>query len=381
MQGDPGSRLVMQTTRARALQSRAASWLGLGQRSSTGEWRTRGPAAEGKRFMGWRRGEIWFDVDVVWFRERSGGQIASLALRAPAFFGLAPTAAPSVALPYGLTASRQRRAELRRRRTARKTRAAALVIGPAVALTLSCARLGGGSRAGGALEQDPPSLPFRLGLGGPEVAEAPVPRPTGRSHDGAASPPSPEVPRRQPTVSSRTTFPRITWRHARSYGLPYSGSLTAGTQLPVEGPDWVTWNPLEDTVPNRPQRLYGNEHTIRTILSVLAAYRAANPQAPRVVVGDISFRGGGPMEEHLSHQNGLDVDVYYPRLDRALRAPVATRQIDLTLAQDLLDRFVAAGAQMVFVGYSTRLHGPHRVVIPYPNHENHMHVRFPSPRG
>ena len=63
-------------------------------------------------------------------------------------------------------------------------------------------------------------------------------------------------------------------------------------------------------------------------------------------------------DEHVSHQNGLDVDVYYPRLDRTLRAPTAPDQIDLRLAQDLLDRFVAAGAQMVFVGYSTGLHGP-----------------------
>jgi murein endopeptidase len=86
------------------------------------------------------------------------------------------------------------------------------------------------------------------------------------------------------------------------------------------------------------------------------------------------------MDEHLSHQNGLDVDVYYPRLDRRLAAPTATAQIDRRLAQDLLDRFVAAGAQMVFVGYSVGLHGPSGVVVPYPNHENHMHVRFPPPR-
>ena len=85
------------------------------------------------------------------------------------------------------------------------------------------------------------------------------------------------------------------------------------------------------------------------------------------------------MDEHASHQNGLDVDIYYPRLDRHLSAPIATSQIDLPLAQDLLNRFVAAGAQMIFVGYSTGLHGPSGVVIPYPNHENHMHVRFPPP--
>ena len=115
---------------------------------------------------------------------------------------------------------------------------------------------------------------------------------------------------------------------------------------------------------------------------MLEAYRAANPDAPRVVIGDISFKGGGPMrDEHDSHQNGLDVDIYYPRRDGVLRAPVASDEIDLRLAQDLLDRFVAAGAQMVFVGYSTGLRGPSGVVIPYANHEYHMHVRFPPPSG
>jgi len=98
-----------------------------------------------------------------------------------------------------------------------------------------------------------------------------------------------------------------------------------------------------------------------------------------VVVGDISFRDGGRMDEHLSHQNGLDVDVYYPRLDRHTSAPTVTRLIDRRLAQDLLNRFVGAGATMVFVGYSTGLRGPSGVVVPYPNHENHMHVRFPVP--
>src|SRR5204862_4705881 len=97
-------------------------------------------------------------------------------------------------------------------------------------------------------------------------------------------------------------------------------------------------------------RLYGNEHTIRTIVSVTRAYRAAHPHAPRVVIGDISREGGGRLDDHLSHQNGLDVDVYFPRRDGRLLAPVATAQIDRRLAQDLLDRFVAAGAQKIFVG-------------------------------
>ena len=141
----------------------------------------------------------------------------------------------------------------------------------------------------------------------------------------------------------------------------------------------MTWNPATDSSPNLPGRLFGHERTIRAVLAVLADYRAAHPEAPRVVVGDLSFRDGGRMDQHVSHQNGLDVDIYYPRLDRRSSAPVATGQIDRRLAQELLDRFLTAGARIVFVGYSTGLRGPVGVVVPYPNHENHMHVRFPRP--
>jgi hypothetical protein len=304
--------------------------------------------------MGWRRGETWFDGDDAgWFKETPAGDAVSLEANAPRFAGLdrEHLTAP---IPDGLAQSRRRRAELRRRRETRRTRAAAAVIGPAMLFTLATPRLGT-SRAGtGPLEEDPPSATWQRGLAGSEL------------------------PTQEHAKPSEPAAPQIHWRNATSHGLPYAGWLEDGTQLPVEGTDWVTWNPVDDSSPNEPRRLYGNERTIRTIVRVLAAYRAANPDAPRVVVGDISFRGGGSMDQHRSHQNGLDVDVYYPRRDGALRAPGTTEQVDRRLAQDLLDRFVAAGAAVVFVGYSTGLRGPGGVVVPYPNHENHMHVRLPS---
>jgi murein endopeptidase len=83
---------------------------------------------------------------------------------------------------------------------------------------------------------------------------------------------------------------------------------------------------------------------------------------------------------HASHQNGLDADVYYPRTDRRERAPLRVAQVDRALAQDLVDRFVAAGAQYVFVGLSVSLDGPRRVVQAIPHHNNHLHVRL-RPRG
>jgi murein endopeptidase len=232
-------------------------------------------------------------------------------------------------------------------------------------LSVAAPKVTGSARGGEALTQDPPSQTLRPGAAGLEPVD---PKRPGR----------PDAEQVRALIPS---FPAIRWQPATSHGLPYAGSLSGGTQLPVEGPDWVTWNPVADHVPNEPHRLYGNDRVIRKLLAVLAAYREANPDAPRVVVGDISFRGGGPMELHRSHQNGLDVDVYYPRLDRSLRAPTRNDQVDRALAQDLLDRFVAAGAQIVFVGYSTGLRGPGDVVEPYPNHEDHMHVRFRPPRS
>lgn len=250
----------------------------------------------------------------------------------------------------------------RRRRFATRTApAVALVVGSTTMIPVAALRNGSG-QAAGPLPADPPSLTFRLGAALPE---APVPRVAASSGKRAEA--------------RATELPKIEWNRATAIGLPFAGRLVDGTQLPVEGPNWVTWNPTTDSVPNQPGRLYGHERTIRTVISVLAAYRAAHPDAPRVVIGDISFRDGRRMNEHVSHQNGLDVDVYYPRRDGRLSAPRARSQIDRRLAQDLLDRFVAAGAQMVFVGYSTDLRGPTGVVVPYPRHENHMHVRFPPP--
>jgi hypothetical protein len=306
---------------------------------------------------------------MLWFRERAAEATSGRGV-------VVPLGAGAVELPVfgpaanGLDASRRRREALRRSRSTRRTRTAALVLGPAVVLSVAAPKLAGG-RAGTPLAEDPPSLTLRLrSAAGPGVGEA-SPPPGVRGTAGV--PTSPRGP-----AGAREQQAAIDWHRATAHGLPYAGSLSDGTQLPVEGPDWVTWNPVDDRRPNLPGRLFGTESTIRRIVEVITAYRSAHPDAPRVLVGDISLRHGGPIDEHRSHQNGLDVDVYYPRRDAALRAPVTTDQVDRELAQDLLDRFVASGAEMVFVGYGVGLSGRPGVVVPYPNHENHMHVRFPD---
>ncbi len=153
-------------------------------------------------------------------------------------------------------------------------------------------------------------------------------------------------------------------------------------QLPAEGADFFTWDfPLRRS-PNRDWRRWGADRMVNRVLQVIAEYRLAHPLAPRIGIADLSRPHGGPFGKrfgglgHASHQNGTDVDILYPRLDALELAPGKPAQIDRALAQDLVGRFVAAGAKYVFVGPRTGLGGPRGIVEKLVHHDDHIHVRF-----
>jgi murein endopeptidase len=174
----------------------------------------------------------------------------------------------------------------------------------------------------------------------------------------------------------------IQWRVSQPLGKWWAGRLRAGVMLPSEGADFFTWDFVEQRAPNRWWRRWGTDRTIRRVLEVVADYRADLPWAPRVGIADISRPRGGPFGRrfgglgHMSHQNGLDVDIVYPRLDARERESFRPSQVDIALAQELVDRFVADGAHKIWVGHRVRLRGPRKVVAPLVHHENHLHVRF-----
>ena len=165
-------------------------------------------------------------------------------------------------------------------------------------------------------------------------------------------------------------------------GRPSRGRLVNGLQLPGTGPDWVTWDPILHQAPNRPDRRWATDRLLAFLLFVLRDYRLANPGAPPVLIGDLSLPYGGPFGSdfgglgHASHQNGLDVDVLYPRADRALLPPGRVADVDRALAQDLVSRFVGAGAQFAFVGTKVGLGGPPEIVQVIAHHNDHVHVRI-----
>jgi murein endopeptidase len=172
--------------------------------------------------------------------------------------------------------------------------------------------------------------------------------------------------------------PRATVRPASiALGIPGNGRLRHGVRFPPRGAGFFTWDPVRREVPNRPGRRWGTDRLVRLLLRVIAEYRAVHPEAPRVGIGDLGRRRGGPFGPvHATHQNGLDADVYYPRRDRRERPPTTAAQIDRRLAQDLVDRFVAAEAELVYVGPNTGFTGPPGVVQVLWNHDNHLHVRI-----
>lgn len=189
------------------------------------------------------------------------------------------------------------------------------------------------------------------------------------------------APVQQTAVPPPDAVPRADAR-SHAVGLPYAGRLVGGVPFPPEGEGFGTWDPVLKRSPNRLWRRYATVRTVSRVLSVLAAYRAAHPTSPRILVGDLSRPHGGEFGRrfgglgHASHQNGLDVDVYYPRVDRLEQAPRRPEQVDLARSQDLVDLFLRAGAQKVFVGPNLRLRGPRSRVIPLVHHDDHLHARF-----
>jgi murein endopeptidase len=169
---------------------------------------------------------------------------------------------------------------------------------------------------------------------------------------------------------------------SRAIGQPWAGRLVHGRLLPAVGDGYATWDPIRKRVGNRAWRRWATERLLRTLRGVVARYAYAHPGATPVLVGDLSRPHGGDFGPrfgglgHVSHQNGLDADVYYPRRDGRLLRAAHPSEVDRRAAQELVDAFVRAGAQYVFVGPSLGLHGPPGVVQELAHHDDHLHVRL-----
>ena len=303
--------------------------------------------------MGWRRGELWLDTE-LWLPEGAG---------APALADFPVPALPSE--PPGLAASRRRREASARRRHARRARASAIAISPAVTLMLAGLRADGGrgnraSRRGSAQ----PDLPLRgrhpRARRARTDAELHVQRKVARVQSKRSRRSSGITRGRS---ASRTAAASMTARSCRSRGR--TGS--PGTRSPTAGRTCRTG-------------CTANEHTIRAIISVTHAYRAAHPHAPRVVIGDISRDARRPHgRPRLASERARRRRLLPAPRPRAARADDARRRSITGWRRTSSTDSSPPERRRSSSASSSGFRGPADVVMPWPGHEYHMHVRFPPP--
>jgi LysM repeat protein len=165
----------------------------------------------------------------------------------------------------------------------------------------------------------------------------------------------------------------------------------------------------------RPTRAFGAPHVVEHLRDTIAIVRALYPEVHTLAIGDISAEHGGKLANHLSHQTGVDVDVgfYFHRQPEGYpdHFVAANADLDLEATWALLTAFARTshlddGVQMIFLDYDVqaRLHAWARkrgtpddqladllqyprgkdalagLVRHWPNHADHLHVRFKAAR-
>ena len=192
-------------------------------------------------------------------------------------------------------------------------------------------------------------------------------------------------------------------RRDQTANVPWDGKLQGAEKLPGD----------EGYQIRRPSRAYGEQHVIEHLRSSIAVVRALYPDVHTLAIGDISAEHGGKLDNHKSHQTGLDVDVgfYFRKVPAGYpdRFAVADKNLDLEATWSLVNAFartteVDDGVDIIFLDYAVqkRLYdwarkrgtpdGDLGALLQYPrgkdsmaglvrhwaNHADHLHVRFKS---
>jgi len=159
-----------------------------------------------------------------------------------------------------------------------------------------------------------------------------------------------------------------------------------------------------------PARAYGTEETIRWMVDAFDAVDAKFKSTKVVRVHDISDRDGGRLRDHKSHQNGRDVDISYYQ-ERCGSSgcrfdDFKSSELDVARQWALLEHWLRNGqAEVIFIDYRLQAklyryakrrgvgkaqldrwiqyprgkYEPDGVIRHFPNHEDHLHVRFVCP--
>ncbi len=162
-------------------------------------------------------------------------------------------------------------------------------------------------------------------------------------------------------------------------GNPPAAAAGSGSSVP-KGSHAAVNTPLPRSasglLPYKPQsRQYGVKETIDALIAIGQRWPSGRP---RIRIGDISLQGGGKMDGHASHQLGLDIDIGLMRSDGVESGTTyKERAYSRSLTQELVNLIRANGilrVQYIFFN-DPQVTG----VSKWPNHDNHLHVRFYPP--
>jgi murein endopeptidase len=157
----------------------------------------------------------------------------------------------------------------------------------------------------------------------------------------------------------------------------------------------------------RPQRAFGAPYVVEYVRHAVAEVRALYPDVPTLAIGDLSSEHGGVLPGHVSHRSGRDVDVGFYFHHAVSGFVDANDDLDLDATWALLTAFAHTadredGVQIIFLDYAVQArlyayakargtpadelavlfqypagkHAMRGLVRHWPNHANHLHVRF-----
>lgn len=155
----------------------------------------------------------------------------------------------------------------------------------------------------------------------------------------------------------------------------------------------------------RPEHAWGTTQVVWQLTDALFRYHTTYPDAPPVLIQDLSRRRGGRLGPHTSHRSGRDVDIALVRNRGPYDRPVTAsrRTLDAERTWFLIHSLIRSGdVQYVFLhrslirtlrqharkqGMSRSelrriFHNPRRgrrapgIIRAEPGHRAHFHVRF-----
>ncbi|MCO5142206.1 MAG: penicillin-insensitive murein endopeptidase [Oligoflexia bacterium] len=181
--------------------------------------------------------------------------------------------------------------------------------------------------------------------------------------------------------------------NSQSIGSYSAGCLSGGVELPLSGLGYEVMRPSR-------LRYFGHSHLVRFIKNI--AEENFNKSKKKILIGDLGRPRGGPMiSGHVSHQSGLDVDIWFLPMSKKINLKSRERLsatsyvkknklkkqwgafqrslIELTAKQEDVERVFVHAAIKKELCLKYKGEPWLYKVRPWYGHDDHLHVRLKCP--